>query len=275
MDWRRRAVIWLGIALAVYLLLVGVVAWNQDRLVFPMAGAGDRGSGNLPGVTTSTLRRPDGGEFRIATARPIDGTAPFAVAVYFVGNGEDLLSAAYGALELSRYGLEVVGVEHPGYGASAGPPNVETFQQGAEVAAAHARARAAALGVPLIAVGSSLGTFCAVHLAAQGLVDRLLLRAPPTSMAAAAKARFWWLPVDLLLRHRFDSLAVAGRVRCPALVVHGDRDGVVPLALGRELAAAFAGPTELIVVPGDGHNDLRLDREGPSGARIGAFLRGR
>ena len=77
------------------------------------------------------------------------------------------------------------------------------------------------------------------------------------------------------LRHQFDNLAVAARVKCPVLVVHGDRDAIVPAELGRQLCEAFAGPREFVVVPGAGHNNLSIGVDGPHGARIGAFLRGR
>jgi pimeloyl-ACP methyl ester carboxylesterase len=270
---RRRLVIWLAAIAAAYVLFVLLLAWRQDALVFPGAGRGDRGLGDVPGAVPGTLPRQDGGRFRIATV-PSAGQ-PRAVALYFAGNGEDLWSSAQGAAELAAYGVEAIGVEHPGYGTSDGPTTVATVLAGADAAAAHGRARANELGVPLVAVGSSLGTFCAVHLAAEGRVDRLLLRSPPTTLAAAAQARFFWVPVSLFLRHRFDNLAAAPRVRCPALVLHGDRDDVVPAAHGRELCAALAGPKEFVLAAGYGHNDLRLDRHGPFGERIAAFLQAR
>ncbi len=270
--WRRRLLIWLSLLAAAYLVLVLALALCQDLLVFPGAGRGPRPLPELEGVLGSTLVRPDGGGFRIAT---VESDGPMrGVALYFVGNGEDLVNAARGASMLRRYGLYVIGVEHGGYGASKGPPSVATLLGGAEVAAAFARDKARQAGVPVVAFGSSLGTFCAVHLGALGLVDRIVLRAPPTSLLAAAKARYWWLPVTLLLRHRFDNLALAPRVRCPVLVLHGDQDDTVPLALGQELTAAFAGPHELIVATGCNHTNVPLEREGPYGDRIAAFLQG-
>jgi pimeloyl-ACP methyl ester carboxylesterase len=44
---------------------------------------------------------------------------------------------------------------------------------------------------------------------------------------------------------------LAGRVRCPVLVIHGDQDAISPGAAGRELAIATGG--ELVVVEGGGH----------------------
>jgi fermentation-respiration switch protein FrsA (DUF1100 family) len=94
-------------------------------------------------------------------------------------------------------------------------------------------------------------------------------------MVDAAAARFWWLPVSLLLRHRFDNVAAASKVPCPVLIVHGDADTIVPFALGERLSALFPGPTELLRIPGAGHNNLPLEAGSPTGHRIGIFLRGR
>jgi pimeloyl-ACP methyl ester carboxylesterase len=90
-------------------------------------------------------------------------------------------------------------------------------------------------------------------------------------LAAAAKARFGFLPVDLLLRHRFDNVAPAPRVTCPVLVLHGDRDGIVPQALGRELAALLQHG-RFVGVSGAGHNHLYLSVQGQVAAELRAFF---
>ncbi|MBL8738439.1 MAG: alpha/beta hydrolase [Planctomycetes bacterium] len=262
-----------------YVAITALVWLKQDGMVFAGAGFPDRG---VPILPTPVLVRwlGEGGERgRIATVTP--RTAPIAVAVYFGGNGEDLYAAAFAAGELADYGLETFAHEHPGYGASPGSPSVASFLAAAERTVDAAALRARELGVPLVVIGSSLGTFCAVHVAARGgaaptsggpaVVDRLVLRAPPTTLAAAAKARFGFLPVDLLLRHRFDNATLAPRVTCPVLVLHGDRDGIVPQALGRELAALLPHG-RFVGVPGAGHNNLYLSVQAPVAAELRAFV---
>jgi pimeloyl-ACP methyl ester carboxylesterase len=266
---RRRIVTILLVLLGAYALLIAVLTVTQDMIVFPGAGRGDRGLPSLPGLTAGTLQRQDGESFRIVT---VERGPARAVALYFVGNGEDLYRAASTGYLLAGYGLEVIGVEYPGYGASPGRPSVATVLGNADAAAARARARARELDVPLVVIGSSLGSCSAVHVAAQGGVDRLVLRAPLTSLVATAQRRFPWLPVAWFLRHRFDNLARAPEVRCPVLVVHGDRDRIVPLESGRELAAAIGDHAELIVAAGYGHNDLSIVPDGPFGSRVAAFL---
>src|SRR2546423_12582011 len=45
------------------------------------------------------------------------------------------------------------------------------------------------------------------------------------------------------------------QIHCPVLVFHGDADRLVPTAMGREVAAAAAGPVELVLIHGAGHNE--------------------
>jgi pimeloyl-ACP methyl ester carboxylesterase len=259
------------VGLAGYAAIAVLVWWLQDRLVFPGAGRGDRGVPSAwPPVVVEWLG-PAGERTRIAT---LATAAPQAVVLYFGGNGEDLTLAIQSALELHAHGVEVLAVEPPGYGASAGTPSVASWLAMAERAADHGRQRAQALGKPLAAVGSSLGSFAAVHLAANARVDALLLRAPPHRLVDLAAAQFPWLPVRWLLRHQFDNLTPAPRVACPTLVVHGDGDRLVPDGCGRAVAAAVPQAT-FVSVPGFGHNDLSLAPRGPVGAAVRQLLTGR
>jgi pimeloyl-ACP methyl ester carboxylesterase len=67
-----------------------------------------------------------------------------------------------------------------------------------------------------------------------------------------------WLPVALLLRHRFDSAARAPGLRVPLLVLVGEADTLIAPHHSERLAAAWGGPVERVNLPGFGHNDLDL-----------------
>ncbi len=45
----------------------------------------------------------------------------------------------------------------------------------------------------------------------------------------------------------------ARKISCPVLVIHGDKDDIVPVKEGRELFAALAGPKRLCIIEGSGH----------------------
>ena len=267
---RRRVTTTVLIVAAFYVGIVGLAWLYQDRLLFVAMGLGaGRPVDELPGVEVEWLERSGGERFRVAVTAAPPG-AP-CVVVGFVGNGEDLRSGIHWAAAWRDHGFGAVVVEYPGYGDSEGSPSVESFFEAARVAAE--RARALAGDRPLVAVGSSLGSFPATYLAAEGVVSRLLLRAPPTSIAAAGQRSYPFLPVRWLLRHRFDNLALAPDVSCPVLVIHGDQDTIVPVAMGRQLAEAFPNG-EFVGAEGYGHNDLPIDGAGPFGARVHAFLAG-
>jgi 3-oxoadipate enol-lactonase len=60
------------------------------------------------------------------------------------------------------------------------------------------------------------------------------------------------IAIQTLAAAQFATTLQLGRVRAPTLVMHGERDELVPLAAGRLLAARIPN-AELAVVPGAGH----------------------
>lgn len=255
----------IGLVYAGFCLLLFLA---QEKLIFPAAAAG-RGQ-PLPvasQVASEWLPLDDGSRVRVAFA-PCAGASDWLL--FFCGNGEDLRSGVLRAASLRGYGLNVVVPEYPGYGESEGAPGQAAIERMALAAARMVRARAGQ-GRVLVG-GSSLGSFAAMRVAAEGLAARVLLVAPFTSVRAVAAQSFPWFPVAWLLRHPMDNLALAARVAVPALVVHGDRDQVIPLRYGEGLAKALGA--RLIVAHGCGHNDVPLEGSGPLGADLRAFLHG-
>jgi hypothetical protein len=88
--------------------------------------------------------------------------------------------------------------------------------------------------------GESLGTGLVVRLAVEQSVAAVLLEAPYTSITDVARLRFPFAPVGWLLLDRFDSLRIVAKVRSPVLVMHGTRDRIVPVTMGRTIHAAAA-----------------------------------
>lgn len=115
--------------------------------------------------------------------------------------------------------------------------------------------------------GESLGAAVAVELAAGGAGGAMVLEAPFTALPEVAAAHYPIFPARRLVKDRFDSAAKIGRVRIPMLVVHGERDAVVPVRFGRALLAAANEPKEGAFIANAGHNDLY--RFGVSGRVIG------
>ena len=185
-----------------------------------------------------------------------------ALVIYFGGNAEEATSQA---VEANRYGERaVLLMNYRGYGDSGGKPGEQALVSDA-IELYDWAAHRTDLDVARIAVhGRSLGSGVAVQLAAARPVKAMLLTSPFDSLFAVAGAHYPWLPTSLLLRHRFDSLALAPTLRMPALFLVAQRDTIIGPAHSHRLAEAWGGPTERVSFEGRGHNDLDLDaRYGP------------
>lgn len=171
--------------------------------------------------------------------------------IYFGGNAEN---AAW-MIEDARTRVEGVGwllVDYPGYGGSDGMPSEASITADALLWYDHAVAKLDARRV--IAFGRSLGSGVAVFLASQRPIQRVVLVTPYDSMVAVAAYHYPFLPVRLLLRHRFDSIGRAPAIRVPLLCVAAERDEVIPPAHARRLYDAWAGSKQWLELSGAGHN---------------------
>ena len=108
--------------------------------------------------------------------------------------------------------------------------------------AAYAFTRARYPAERIVLWGESLGTGVAVALAAQQPVGHLILQSPFTSAADVGAQRYWFVPVGLLMKDQFRSDLRIGKVTAPVLVLHGDRDNIVPMALAERLYGLINAP---------------------------------
>ncbi len=191
------------------------------------------------------------------------------VVLYFHGNGGALRYRAERFRGLIRDGVGLVALEYRGYGGSSGTPTEAGLIADAEAAYAFAAARYPAQ--QLVMWGESLGSGVAVALAAARPVGRLILEAPFTSAAAVGAARYWYLPVGLLMKDQSRSDERIGKVTAPVLILHGAHDDLVPYAMGDRLFALTKAPKHIVHFLDGGHEDL--DKHGALHA-VGRFLAG-
>ena len=188
------------------------------------------------------------------------GEAP--VVLYFHGNGGALRYRAGRFQALTADGMGLVALSYRGYGGSTGSPTEAGLIADAEAAYAFAIARYPARRI--VAWGESLGSGVAIALAAMKPVDRLVLEAPFTSAADVGARAYPFLPVRLLMKDQFRSDERIAKVTAPLLILHGDGDRVVPIALGERLHALANEPKRFVRFAAGGHEDL--DRHGAQAA---------
>jgi fermentation-respiration switch protein FrsA (DUF1100 family) len=157
---------------------------------------------------------------------------------------------------LSRTGFQVLLFDYRGYGHSTGRPSEEGLYRDAMSAWEHLVTRTDTAGVPRLLFGRSLGGAVAIELATRVKADGLIIESTFTSIRTLARLIF---PVPLPeLPVNYDSLSKIGRIAMPLLVIHGERDELIPVADGQALFQAAAEPKAWFAIPGAGHNDTYL-----------------
>jgi len=256
--------IFIGLVLA-YVGLV-ILAWRfQERLAFPAPRA------PLPDPKRAGVA--NGEEVEVTTAdgtklvgwylastilhqpsKPSQPSQPAAGLLWFYGNGETIAAIWPIVREFQPPGTAVLVVDYPGYGGSAGRATEAGLYGAADAAYAALVARPDIDPGRIYVYGRSLGTAAATWVGAHHRVAGVILESPFTSAAAMARQHYAVLP-RFILRLSLDNLGRMRQIRCPVLVLHGDADRLVPTAMGRDVAAAAAGPVELVLIHGAGHNE--------------------
>lgn len=226
--------------------------FQRQLLYFPVGGRPELGVLAEFGVREVEVRTVDG---LLLLAWYSPPRAGWPVVAYFHGNGGHIGYRAERLLAFARVGYGVLMVEYRGYGGNPGTPT----ESGLCADGAAALDFLAGEGVSpnrLVLYGESLGSGVAVSLAAQREIAGLVLEAPFTSVAEVAQHHYSFVPASTLVRDRFDALAKIGNVRAPILVLHGERDRVVPIRFGRALFDAAPQPKEFWVSQEAGHENL-------------------
>jgi len=205
----------------------------------------------LPAARLLTYRSADGIALRGALIPAGKPEAP--VAIYFHGNAESAAQNLPFAEFLASRGIGVFLAEYRGFGGLEGSPTEDGLYADGEAAVA-ALVAAGIPGERLVLMGRSLGTGVATELALRHPPALLVLISPFTSMVDMGRSIAG--PVaPLAVPDRYDNRAKIARVRCPVVILHGTRDEIIPVTMGRALAAAVPDGT-LVEVPEASHNDF-------------------
>jgi len=249
----------LGLALA-YLVLVVLVWRFQERIAFPAPRApvphpADVGlpHGERMEVIAESGTRLVGWFLPPSPSSPVS-PRPSPSLLWFYGNGENIASIWPVVRDFQPPGTAVLVLDYPGYGASDGRATEAGVYEAADAAYAYLRARADVDAARIFVYGRSLGTAVASYVAERHPVAGLILESPFTNAAEMSGQHYRLFPRGIL-RLGLDNVARIARVRCPVLVFHGTADRLVPIEMGRRVAAAAPGPVEIVSIHGAGHNE--------------------
>ena len=266
-GWRRQLIRLFVLLVGLWLITAAALYVFQRSLIYPA-----RTPRPVPELSDVQLVRFDA-RGRQGAALWVPPPQEATVVVYFHANGPQLSGLVRLARTYGEGGFGFLAVEYPGYGLlAAQSPSESALLDVAEGALAWLR-RAGVKPGQVVLQGRSLGTGVAVAMAARGHGRRLVLVSPFASVAEVAAERYWFMPVDWLVKDRWDSAARAAEVKVPTLIVHGDLDQIVPYSHGVKLVELI-GDARLLTIEGAGHNDIFRAQNGLAKRAVKEFCRG-
>ncbi len=205
------------------------------------------------------LQVPLEGEVSI-TCRAYRGAAEKPWLLYFHGNGE-VVSDYDGIAPLySARGINLLVADYRGYGASGGKPSFRDMVGDAAIIFEYVTAQNQEIGDPAdwYVMGRSLGSISALELADRfpEKIKGLIIESGFLSVVGLIRHLGLPSPGDLTpLEEEYRQLA--GRIKLPALIMHGEQDRLVPLSQGRDLYESIGSKQkELVIIPRADHNNI-------------------
>lgn len=247
----QRLLPFLVSALLLYGLVLALLWWGQEHLLFlPTRLAPDYKLALERDVHERTI---DLGDARLH-ALHLKLPAPRGVVFFLHGNAGNLESWFTDLQVYRQANFDLFMLDYRGYGKSSGRIESEA-QLHADVRAAWDSVAPLYMGKKRVLLGRSLGSGPAAALALQVNPDLTILVSPYTSMRALAGEVYPWVPT-LLLRYPLATDEAVARMRTPLLLLHGERDDIIPPHHAQALKRAQP-QARLHIVKGAGHNDLQ------------------
>ena len=250
-DW-----LWRGITAGVgaYGVALGSMFAGQRHLMyFPDSHRPTSAESGVPELAEVSLKTDDGLSLLAWHRPPADAALPSLI--YLHGNAGHIGMRADKVRPYLDAGFGVLLTTWRSFSGNPGKPSEDGLYHDGR-AARDFLAKAGVAPANMVLYGESLGTGIAVHLAAEQTPAALVLEAPYSSIAEVAQARMPLMPVRRLLLDHYDSKSKIADVAAPLLIVHGARDGTIPVRFGEKLFAAASEPKQIQIYPEAGHNDL-------------------
>lgn len=184
--------------------------------------------------------------------------------VFAHGNGGNLGDRWTVMRMFTDRGYGFLAFDYRGYGNSQGIPEEQGLYRDMEAAS---RFLADEKQIPVqnqIALGGSLGSGVVVDVATRWPYKAVVIYAAYTSTPAVAahlrNQHVPWLgfiPLQKLMRQQFNSLEKIEKVKSPLIIMHGDKDAMMPLTMPEALYRKASVPNKkLLIIKGSGHNEV-------------------
>lgn len=241
-----------------YIIIIAYMYVNQRNIIyFPDKMTESVNEFGITNAVDHHIKTSDGETLQ---AWHIPAKENLPTLVYLHGNAGNLADRVPKIKSFVDTGLGMLAVSYRGFGSSTGKPNEKGIYLDGRTAIAFAHENLNISMESLAIYGESLGSGVAVDIASEN--DELLaiiLEAPYQSIAKRAKELYPFVPVDILLTDRFESLSKISKVKVPVLIFHGEDDAVMPVHHGRIMFEKANEPKKAIFYPHTGHSNFNYN----------------
>ena len=172
--------------------------------------------------------------------------------VIFHGNAGHLSNRIYKLNELYKLDINILLISWRGFSGNKGSPTENNLYSDAKASINWLNEQGVNNG-QIILYGESLGSGVAVELGKENNFNSIILESPFTSIENSAKIYYPYLPVRLLLKDRYDSISKIKTIKSPIMIMHGEKDDVVPFSMGKKLFEKANSPKHSYFTSSDDH----------------------
>jgi len=253
---RRKVATLLIVFLAAFAALSGYLYYLQDSLIYHPLRELEATPGNIGlDYRAVALKTSDGlkisGWYITASQRR-------GVVLFFHGNGGNISHRLESIRIFNNIHMDVLIIDYRGYGQSEGSPSKEGTYKDAEAAWDYLVQTMHVSPDRIIIFGRSLGSAVAAEMALRHQAAGLILESGFTSIKDIGKELFPYLPVSLIVRHKYDTISKVDRIEIPKLIVHSPQDDIIPYTHGIALYHRAAAPKAFLKISGGHDNGFLL-----------------
>jgi len=239
----------------VYIFVVAFVYITQRYLqYYPIKKyTGDPKQNGVPVMEEIQLQAEDGQELYAWFAEPKEKEGK--IFIIYHGNAGTLAGRADKARQLIALGYGVYMCEYRGYGGIKGKITEENLYKDGRAAVKFLADKGYNIS-QLVLYGESIGSGIATQMAKEFNTKYMVLEGGFSSAMAVGRKVYPYLPVDLMLKDRYDNISKIKDIKVSLLMIHGKRDNIVDIDIAKELYEVANHPKEFIEFDNAGHVDL-------------------
>jgi len=238
LSWKRlvRSLLFIYAFFALY------VFFRADSMIFLPQPASYQDTEEILKISVADTER--------ISARYLPNSQAKYTLLYIHGNAEDLGDIEPLLEQFRDWGFSVFAYDYRGYGTSDGDPSERHAYQDAAAVYTYLTQNLKISPQQLIVYGRSVGGGSATELATRHPIGGLILESTFTSAFRVV------VPFPLLPFDKFSNLKKLSKVRCPILIMHGQRDRTISVEHGRKLYEVAPDPKMFLEIEAAGHDDF-------------------